>query len=261
MIERVSKRFTDYVNRFKGRGPDHDFIIRLKEAHSHRVRRETRHLAEDLSLSREDREIADLAALLHDTGRFPQYAIHGTFEDSRSEDHAVLGVRVIVEEGLLEGADDRTEALVLSAIRRHNLPRLPAGGDPGDLLLSRILRDADKLDIWRIILADHEKRGGKGCAPVEPQLPRGGDLSDTVHRELISGKPVRFTSVESLIDKEVFRAGWVLDLNFIPSLERARERRYLERIHAVLPSTPKIDDAFSRLHSLVRERIEGTRAV
>ena len=44
-------------------------------------------------------------------------------------------------------------------------------------------------------------------------------------------------------------------------IRRVRERCYLERIHAILPGTRKIDDAFTRLDSLVRRRIDGARTV
>ena len=45
---------------------------------------------------------ARAAALLHDAGRFQQYAEYKTFSDALSEDHAELGVKVIQNSGLLD---------------------------------------------------------------------------------------------------------------------------------------------------------------
>lgn len=256
MLTPIKKRFSDYVAGFKGKGSESDHFIRLKEAHSLRVLRETCDLACDLGLTSRDREIAEVAALLHDTGRFPQYETYGTFQDAVSVDHAMLGVRVIREEGLLHGVDAETEILVLNAIRHHNKRCLPADANERGLLFSKILRDADKLDIWRIIINDDEKKDGKGLAPVEADLPAGEDLSDPVHGDIVSGVQVPLEHVKNHIDKNVCRAGWIHDINFIPTLRRIRDRRHLERTHATLPDTKRIREAFTVLETLLKQRIE-----
>jgi len=69
--------------------------LRLKEAHGIRVSREMRDLAAALKLNPAVKDIAVLAGLLHDIGRFEQYTRYGTFVDAKSVNHGDLGVRVL----------------------------------------------------------------------------------------------------------------------------------------------------------------------
>ena len=70
-----------YVRRFWGRDEETDYHVRLKVAHTARVRNIARQLMHPRELPAQELALVDAAALLHDVGRFPQYWQYRTFRD------------------------------------------------------------------------------------------------------------------------------------------------------------------------------------
>ncbi|HEU0264394.1 MAG TPA: HD domain-containing protein, partial [Geobacterales bacterium] len=124
----------------------------LKADHTCRVQENMGVLVEELGIAEPMARLARLIALFHDVGRFPQYCRYKTFKDSESENHGALGARVLVEEGVLSKLSERERSLVIRGVTLHNVFALPAGLDGESLLLLQLIRDADKLDIWRVFI-------------------------------------------------------------------------------------------------------------
>ena len=103
-------------------------------------------------LSERETELARIIALFHDIGRFEQFMRYRTFNDDISENHAEIAIRVLKQQHFLSAFDDKTVKIITATIANHNIPVLPEISDPDVLLFSRLLRDADKLDIWRLTL-------------------------------------------------------------------------------------------------------------
>ncbi|MDP8228228.1 MAG: HD domain-containing protein, partial [Candidatus Electryoneaceae bacterium] len=91
MNELFCRRIKEWVDDFTGQFMVDDEHITanllLKLHHTYRVETEIKMLAESLALSTEDTYIARVIALLHDVGRFPQFAKYGTYSDRLSESH------------------------------------------------------------------------------------------------------------------------------------------------------------------------------
>lgn len=89
-----------------------------------------------------------LTGLLHDIGRFEQVKQYGTLIDAKSVDHAELSTRLLFEDGLIRefGADRIFEDNMRAAVAWHSLYRLPEDNE-----WAKIIRDADKLDIFRVM--------------------------------------------------------------------------------------------------------------
>jgi HD-GYP domain-containing protein (c-di-GMP phosphodiesterase class II) len=79
--------FSEYVKIFRSEDPVTQQNMDMKEHHSRRVCAEIKEIGKSLDLNQEDLHLAEVIALLHDVGRFVQYARYGTFLDLRSEDH------------------------------------------------------------------------------------------------------------------------------------------------------------------------------
>ena len=94
-FEKIRKWFAAYVAGFYTDDAKGNYPIRLKEVHTRRVCRNIFLIGEKLNLAPEDILLAKAAALLHDTGRFRQYATYRTFNDRASENHARLGLKEI----------------------------------------------------------------------------------------------------------------------------------------------------------------------
>jgi hypothetical protein len=256
-LNNLSRWFSEYVQTFKSGDPDEDRNIVLKEEHTRRVLGEIREIGRALGLCDEDLRLAEAMALFHDLGRFPQYATYGTFSDRRSCDHADLSVKVLSENRVLDPIDPSERDLILKAISYHNRAALPEDESERCLLFSKLLRDADKLDIWAVLLDYYHqrRRNGDRNEALELDLPDTPGISEEVYQDLMAEEIVKVKNLRCLNDFKLLQASWIFDLNYWPALVAVRERDYLERIREVLPRSEKGDRIFELLESRLEERI------
>jgi HD superfamily phosphohydrolase YqeK len=251
--------FAEYVKTFRSEDPVTQQNMDMKEHHTRRVGAEIIEIGKSLDLNREDLHLAEVIALLHDVGRFVQYARYGTFLDLRSEDHAQLGIEVLLENSVLKGIDHSTRELILCAIAYHNRAALPGGETERCLFFTKLLRDADKLDIWRVVTDYYSKRNGPHNEVIELGLPDTPEISDEVCKELMAGRSVKVDSLKTLNDFKLLQMGWVYDVNFPRTFQLIRERGYLEMIRDALPRSEKILRVYSRVQSYLEENCRKKR--
>jgi putative nucleotidyltransferase with HDIG domain len=254
VIDDLKKWFTTYVQTFASKDIDVQQNIKLKEEHTKRVCAEILHLGHQLGLNASELRLAELSALLHDIGRFEQYAKYGTFLDGKSVNHAQLGVKIIQGKEILSQLDNSVRDLVLRIIAYHNRAVLPPDENATCLFFSRLLRDADKLDIWRVVTDYYRQKDQKNNSAIELGLPDTPVLSDAVVKDLLAGRIVDIKHLKNLNDFKLLQVGWVYDLNFTPSFQRLNDKGYLDMIRAVLPKTEDVEKIFTVITSfLIRE--------
>ena len=133
-----------------------DAKIRLKYEHTFRVAALCDEIAGSIGLSGEDRDLAWLLGMLHDIGRFEQLRRYGTFKDADSIDHAGFGADLLFgragETAMIRSfvLDESEDKLIEIAVRNHSAYRIPKDLDERTAMYCNILRDADKVDIFRV---------------------------------------------------------------------------------------------------------------
>jgi len=224
-----------YVKGFLGENGNPDSLIRMKLIHSRKVAEICRSLAEGLGWSGEDNITASALGLLHDAGRFSQFAEYGTFVDADSLDHGELGCAVIKESGVLSSCPVTNRSQILDGILFHNRRTIPSGVQPDSLPFVKLVRDADKLDIYRIIrerigrnnLGDHLKEALwiRAEGPANPLA-----LDEIRNRQTVSSENIR-----SVADFTLMQMSWVFDINYLPARQRIREDGVLNLLASTLP--------------------------
>lgn len=141
------QKFLEYTSAYDDGS---DTRIKLKIIHTQRVTEVMEQLTAALSLSESDRELAYLCAVYHDIGRFEQLKRYHTFLDYKSIDHAQLGCEILRQGEFLGELSDREREQVLTAIGNHNRLAIEDGLDEKTLLFAKLIRDADKCDIFRV---------------------------------------------------------------------------------------------------------------
>ncbi len=259
-LERFKYWFSEYSGRFLG---DDEYVnanLKLKQDHTARTCDEIRWLAEALALDANERRIAELIALLHDVGRFPQFAQYRTYNDLRSIDHGRRGVEVLREEGLLEALRPDERQWVETAVGLHNRRSLPSMLKGRALLFTRLVRDADKIDIFRVVLDFYDRR----CRPAETEtdfrsleveLPDDPQYQPEVLEAVRNRETVDWASLRTLTDAKLCQLGWVYDLNFTPSLRRIQECGFLTRLIRLLPTDAAIQDLCKKILDDVAARL------
>ncbi len=216
----------------------------LKQEHTARVCREICRLGKSIGLDDQALLTAECTALLHDIGRFEQYKRYGTFLDRISVNHAKFANEQIDAIGIQHQLKQKQPAMVKLSIAFHNAAELPGNVDDKTLLFVKLLRDADKLDIWRVV-ADH-------YTSPEPDASNGVDwglidddcISNDVLAAIHAKTYVRSSLVKRLNDLKLMQISWVFDLNFPCSIARVKAMGYIDRIAATLPSSDDVKVAF-----------------
>lgn len=147
--ENVREQFAAYTRKYDSNDPK----IALKIRHTYRVADHCEEIARSLGMSDEDIEIAWLLGMLHDIGRFEQVKRYGTFYDNQSVDHAEFGADLLFgKDNLIRtyAEDSSCDEVIETAVRQHNKLKISEEVTGKTFIFCNILRDADKIDIFRV---------------------------------------------------------------------------------------------------------------
>lgn len=222
-INLAKKFFSEYVKKYDYK----DKQVKLKISHIERVSQMAKKLAIELSLSEEDIKLAELIGLLHDIGRFEQIKNYHTFIDSKSINHAEYGVKVLFEDGLIRSfiESDEYDNLIRKAILNHNRLKIEDGLSDKELLHAKLIRDADKLDIF-YNLTFEDKSAVWGKDDISNEI-----ISDEIYREYIENRAINYSHMNTGADLLVANFAYVYNLYFKQSLIFLKNKNYLEKIY------------------------------
>ena len=246
-LESVQRFFDSYAETFIQTHQTRNAPYILKRDHTRRVVANIRALGLALDLEAPARHRALAAGILHDVGRFPQFRDHGTFADIDSVDHARLSVETIESHGVLDAVPQEDGTAILTAVKVHNAYHLPRELPPDHLVLAKILRDGDKLDILQVMadkyLRDRQAHSGRSSDEfITMDLPGTEEVSAELVAMLKKRQMLDRRKVASLNDLKLLQISWVFDLNFAPAVALLRERQLIETIFSTLPRTGEMAD-------------------
>lgn len=124
-LTQIKKWFADYIATYIKDDSEYNRAIKVKEAHTMRVCRNIILLGNALCLPEHEMLLAETIGLLHDLGRFEQYAVYSTFNDMVSENHAKMGIQQIEKHKLLSMCTANEKRIITKAIAIHNAAKLP----------------------------------------------------------------------------------------------------------------------------------------
>ena len=216
--------FHNYYCNFYSSDPDIMNMVRLKEHHSVMVAKYARGLAESIGLSAEEIDLAEIIGLLHDIARSEQ-AHCKTFNYSISFDHGDRGVLRLEEAGILDALDCESQEIILFSIKYHNKMTVPSS-NPDKMLFTSIIRDADKLDIFRNL----------------PPVRAEHNYSPALVELLRKGRVLPYSEVKTTADKRLIRLGWLYDINYQWTLAQLINESYASELVRSLPNAPPFDE-------------------
>lgn len=210
-----------------------DVKVKLKIDHTYRVCEFAYLIGNDAGA---DGEFCWFLGLLHDIGRFEQLRRFDTFIDRISIDHAELGADILFREGLIDEFPKPElsgwEKLAETAIRLHNKLELPESLDEETLLYTRVLRDADKCDIFRVLTEppyDERNAGIIRGAEDGSMAPAREFFMEFVREHKCVPRTTDRSDFESLIAQCCMG----FELYFPKSGEIVREQGYLDKLMGI----------------------------
>lgn len=223
------------------RPPDNEIrtMINIKEEHSLLVADYCRQLSASLGLSDEDVRLAEAIGLCHDAGRFKQAVVYRTFKDHLSVNHGHFGVEQLAAEGIHTVLEQTEWPIFAFAVKNHNAMKLPREADDRALTFLKIVRDADKLDIYRVL---PPRPPGKGCTPA-------------LLNSVLSDRFMRFEDIKTTDDRNLIMVSWIYDINYPWTLRQLRAKGHIDALLAALPPSSLVDALTKQLSAYIAEKI------
>ena len=221
-IEKAKLEFDNYAKKYDME----DETINRKYYHTYRVMEISGEIAKSLNLSEEEVELAKVIGLLHDIARFEQYKKFQTFSDLKSFEHGDYGAEILKKDSFIRKfvENNQYDSIIIKAVKNHNKFKIEEGLTQNELLYSKIVRDADKLDIYYEILTMFYKEP-KEVNELENEIIDNNTLEQIVKHETIVKKP----NARS-IDHFIIIICLIFDLNFKYSFEIMYKEDYINKI-------------------------------
>lgn len=255
MINKAKEIFLTYASNYdRSNGK-----IELKIVHTMAVADVMQQLTERCAFPKRICDLAGVCAVFHDIGRFEQVKQYDTFLDHLSRDHADLGCEVLVKEHFLEFLTEREQQQVLTAIRNHNKFRIEDGLDEETLLLCKLIRDADKCDIFRVFACEEMVDTMGETYEQVAQERVTPEVYDTIFRHETVLKTIRKTGLDIWVGFLAF----FFDLYFDESIAILQKQKYymqpFERITFALPETrAQIREIRDEVEAYIASRLKNS---
>ena len=252
-VEKAIQEFIIYTNPYIKLSDN----CRLKIDHTLRVVELCEEIAKSLNLSSEEVEVAKMIGLLHDIGRFEQWKRYETFVDSKSIDHADLGVEILTTNNYIRKyySDNKYDEIVLNAIAFHNKYKLPDDLNEKEELFSKIIRDADKIDILYLYTT--------GDINVDTENQK---MTDKVYNDLIDKKEIKREDRINKADILSVSLGFIFDINFDKSFEILKDKNYINTEIDIYESKTnnleyinQLEDIRKVINTYMEERLDYVR--
>ena len=201
----------------------------LKLHHTRRVVENARAIMTGENFPERLRGLGETSAWLHDIGRFSQFQRYRTFSDRVSVNHALLSCAEVLRLGWLDDREATDRNAILRAIECHNLRDLPPHLPADELALAKLVRDADKLDIYTVL----DQAIETDYLPTHPEvywgLPLDGAPSPKVIASLERGESIDYADIRSFADFVFIQLAWCNGgLHYAAACRLALERGEVE---------------------------------
>lgn len=249
--QQVEEVFRQYTSAYNADDPK----IKLKIDHTFRVAMLAETIAK--SVGGTDTDLAWLCGMLHDIGRFEQVRRYHTFMDVDSVDHAVFGADLLFQEGLLErfvsDLPEEKRRILEVSIRNHSAYRVQEGLTEEEYNYCNILRDADKIDIFRVNCDTPLEK----IYNVTTEKLRTAGVSKEVKQCYYGRTAVRRECRRTAADYVVAHICLVFELVYPISRQIAKEQGYVDRLLDFSSRNAETQEWFSYMRDTIWKEKEA----
>ena len=130
----------------------------------------------------------------------------------------------------------------MKAVEYHNLMEIPGCAENSRefLFYSKLIRDADKLDILKLVSEDYEKEEKFRNPVLEFNVPDTPGFSENVVTDILNNRMAKLADARNQNDVKLLRLSWIFDLNFPATLALLKQRGYLDTILSSMPETEEM---------------------
>lgn len=264
------------MDKFAGYTKDYDISdekIKLKVEHTYRVAGLCDRIARSLGLAAEDIDLAWAIGMLHDIGRFDQVRQYGTFSDADSVDHAHYASELLFDKGMImdyfgsanpgiynyienentcSAGLSESLGIIKKAVYNHSAYKIEEGLCEREVLFCNIIRDADKLDIFKVV----------NDTPLEDiysvdkeEIPKA-EVTNAVMQALREKHAVLRSLKKTPADYIAAYIALVFELVFPESFYIAKEQGYLDKLLDFKTDNQVTKQQFKEIRKITEEYIK-----
>ncbi len=221
-IENAKQEFIKYTNKYDFNNKK----IERKYGHSLRVMENAGKIAESLKLNDEKIELAKLLGLIHDIGHFEEIKVKSECKENVKIDHGDLGVEILENNNYIRKyiKEEKYDNIILKAIKNHNKFKIEDGLSEEELLFAKIVRDADKLDIFyegaEMFWNTEEERKNVGKSKITEEV------KNEFNKKMIIDRKKKKTGADDIICFISF----LFDINYSYTYNTIIKERYINKI-------------------------------
>ena len=243
-LQRVKNSFKEFIDNYNNQD---DPGFNLKVVHTMHVVENAKSIAEHMQLLDEDIALAQLIAYLHDIGRFEELKTLKGFESVKN-DHALYASKILFDNNLIRKfiLDDLYDNIIKKAIENHNKLNIESGLNERELLHAKIIRDADKLDNFRV-------KRDESILGKFSKIEEFNDslISDNVYNSVLKRECVDIHDRVYPLDYWICILAFVFDLNFKETFDVIKDNNYVDILI----------DKFKYTNKVTSERMEKIRII
>lgn len=258
-IENAKQAFKRFIKKYENQA---DLGFNSKIIHTYKVAENAKELAKSLNLNKEDIELAELIGILHDIGRFEELKVTGRF-DSISFNHAEYGAEILFKKGLIREFidDNKYDNIIKIAILNHNRFEIEDNLDERTLLHCKIIRDSDKIDVFRKKQEDKIEEILLKIASTREEIEKS-NISESVYNSVIDLECVKLRDRKVPLDYYICILAFVFDLNFDISYKIVKEKNYINNLidrfdYKNSDTKEKMKNIKTIMNKFIDERIEA----
>ena len=252
---KAKNAFSEYLKQYDVS----DGSIKMKIKHTYEVIYKSEYIAKALGLEKEDIELAKLIALLHDIGRFEQIKETKDFSDNKSFDHADYGAYILFNKGFIRNfiEDHRYDEIIKTAIINHNKYQIQSGLNDKVLLHCKIIRDADKLDIFYEMINIFYQE--KEIENINYSIVDDEILSKIYEKKTINRN---YFKKKGKLQEMIILLAFLFDINYQASFEIIWNEKYINQLFQKFDfrneeTKQKMQKMQEFLNQYVEEKIKG----
>ena len=253
IIDLLRISFLSFITPFKRDPYNKDQSIEKTIEHIEKVVENILILADSLGLSENEKVVAEIAARFHDFGRL--WILLPENSQSKITDHAEASIEWLKLNEPFNQLDNSTKNIIIQVIRNHNKPDLPQKENETVLFYIKLLRDADKLDIWRATCEYLTRKAGKPNIANELNLSEKGVVTPSFCKLIIEGGIPNKNDLVTFNDFIIFQMSWIFDLHFKKSFQILNQKQYVRHLYDSLPKNDSVIEIYRMLRIYIENRI------
>lgn len=253
LLKECHLEFEGYFQSLTVDSPDNQHKVDDIRAHSLRVVNNVLMLAKVVLQTDEEKHIAELTALFHDLGKAAMI-VQGTESPTIIQrDHSAVSSKLVQEMKFYPKLPADIQLILIKSVESHNKLKFPKLDNEQQTLFARLLRDADKLDIFESSYRFFKERFG-----IQPlmtiDLINHVDVSEKIIKSVLAGKTAAVEDMKSINDYKLLLLSMAFDVNFKYTFRIMSEKQYIQKIYETLPKRDQIIDVYRSIKLFVENK-------